>query len=151
MLGYPLVPELVSFVPLDLLGGKQHYSSVKSFELLLSLHDGVCGRASSQGYHVRLEFCVGYCQEPVIHSMLVPLPLSQSKRRSRQERPRRRREGPAALLEPTAPGRAGYYCGGSTFVTTPHESDGFHVSYAGELCVDIKANTVNLSSRSLLS
>jgi hypothetical protein len=46
---------------------------------------------------------------------------------------------------------AGYYCGGSTFVTTPHESDGFHVSYAGELCVDIKANAANLSSRSLLS
>jgi hypothetical protein len=46
---------------------------------------------------------------------------------------------------------AGYYCGDSTFVTTPHESDGFHVSYAGEKCVDIKANAANLSSRSLLS
>jgi hypothetical protein len=32
----------------------------------------VCGRASSQGYHVRLEFCVGYCQKPgILHSMLV--------------------------------------------------------------------------------
>jgi hypothetical protein len=29
--------------------------------------------------------------------------------------------GPVALLEATASDRAGYYCGGSTFVTTPHE------------------------------
>jgi hypothetical protein len=57
--------------------------------------------------------------------------------------------GPVALLKPTVPGRAGYYCGGSTFVTSPHESDGFHVSYAGETCVDIKGNAMNLSFRSL--
>jgi hypothetical protein len=91
-------------------------SRVKSSELLPSLHDRVCGSASSQGYHVRLEFCLGYCQEPGIQSMLV---LGSC----------------VALLEPTASDRAGYYCGGSTFVTTPHESDGFHVSYAGETCV----------------
>jgi hypothetical protein len=53
------------------------------------------------------------------------------------------------LLEPTAPDRAGYYCGGSTFVTTPRESDDFHVNYAGETCVDIKGNAMNLSFRSL--
>jgi hypothetical protein len=29
-------------------------------------------------------------------------------------------------------------------VTTPHESDGFHVSYAGETCVDIKTNAESL-------
>jgi hypothetical protein len=124
---------LVSFDSPDLLGGEQHYSIVKSSELLPSLHDGVCGRASlAQGHHVRFEFCVGYCQEPEVHFMLVL--------------------GPVAFLKPTAPGRAGYYCGGSTFVTTPHESDSFHVCYAGEMCVDIKkANVANLSSRSLSS
>ena len=85
----------------------------------------VCGRASSQGYHIRLD---------IARNQEYYTPCSYW--------------GPAALLEPTTPGRAGYYCGGSTF---PHESDGFHVSYAGETCVDIKVNVANLSSRSLLS
>jgi hypothetical protein len=62
LVGCPLVPELVSFVPPDLLGGKQHYSSVKSSELLPFLNGGVCGRASSQGHHVRLEFCCLLCE-----------------------------------------------------------------------------------------
>jgi hypothetical protein len=84
----------------------------------------VCGRASSQGYHIRLD---------IARNQEYYTPCSYW--------------GPAALLEPTAPGRAGYYCGGSTF---PHASDGFHVSYAGETCVDIKVNVANLSSRSLL-
>jgi hypothetical protein len=45
-----------------------------------------------------------------------------------------------------------YYCGGDfTVVTTPHENDGFHVSYVGETCVDIKANAAILFSRLLLS
>jgi hypothetical protein len=46
-----------------------------------------------------------------------------------------------------------YYCDGdSTVVTTPHESDGFHMNYVDETHVDIKANAAILvSRRSLLS
>jgi hypothetical protein len=91
----------------------------------------VCGRASvSQRRHpVGFEFCVGYCQEPGIHSRLELRFCGVA----RADRPR-------------------YYCGGdSTVVTTPHESDGFHMSYARETYVDIKANAAILFSRSLLS
>ena len=51
--------------------------------------------------------------------------------------------GSVALLEPTAPCSAGYYCGGGSAVSSPHESDGFHVSYAGETCVEVGANVTN--------
>ena len=51
--------------------------------------------------------------------------------------------GTAGLLEPTSVCSAGYFCGVGASVAQPHDSDGNHVSYSGETCVDVSDNSTN--------
>ena len=47
------------------------------------------------------------------------------------------------LTEPTGLCTGGYFCGGGSSVSTPHESDMFHVSYVGETCVSVNMSNLN--------
>jgi len=44
---------------------------------------------------------------------------------------------------PTSLWTAGYYCGLGSSVSTPHDSDTFHVSYVGETCVGVNKTAMN--------
>jgi hypothetical protein len=51
--------------------------------------------------------------------------------------------GSVALQAPTYDCTAGYYCGLGSSVSTPHDSDPFHVSYVGETCVGVNKTAIN--------